>query len=204
MSEWFKEAVLKTVVVNSHREFESHPYRQALVVQRIEHRFSKPRMEVRFLPRAPVERMRSSFTKWSLSGPGDPLQERREKMKEVKEGPVNRCLSGHCPPDSKKSGEQKIKDVLREAKRMEDERQAKERADRFVDDLRAMLRRIGRASGLMDIVPTMISQVALGKCPKDYLKRLLGRIRNNQWNTLSQDEKCLVVQTEASLGKQIN
>src|SRR3989344_6523951 len=45
--------VLKTGTQQWVRGFESHFLRHALVVQRIEHRFSKPRIEVRFLSRAP-------------------------------------------------------------------------------------------------------------------------------------------------------
>src|SRR3989344_3110063 len=47
--------VLKTGTQQWVRGFESHFLRHALVVPRIEHRFSKPRIEVRFLSRAPKQ-----------------------------------------------------------------------------------------------------------------------------------------------------
>ena len=58
--------VLKTGTQQWVRGFESHFLRHALVVQRIEHRFSKPRIEVRFLSRAHLRIFNFQFTIWRL------------------------------------------------------------------------------------------------------------------------------------------
>jgi len=80
-----------------------------------------------------------------------------------------------------------------------DDKDLEGRAGRYISDLQKKLARMRRSSGLMDILPTVVSQANIGKCPSGYLKHLLKRIRRNQWNAISLEEKGLVDRLEASL-----
>jgi len=76
----------------------------------------------------------------------------------------------------------------------------REGAERLINDLR----RLCRDGSLIKLVDMVARKVRGKEYSPIVLKVLLERIRRNQWDRLSDEDKCLVVQTEASLAKQIN
>jgi len=117
-------------------------------------------------------------------------------MEEVKKCPVNRCFGNNCPKDSKKEKGEALKAALKKAAEEEKRKPAVKRAH---EEINSCLR-LSNGS-LIRILPLVVNRVVDGRYPRFVLEVLLERIRRNQWDKLSPEDQCLVIQTEASLGK---
>lgn len=108
-------------------------------------------------------------------------------MKEMKKGPTKNPAGEReeaLKAALKKVAEEKKKDLVR--KRAEEEISG--------------LLRLSKGS-LIKLLLLVTRRVATKQYPQLVLEVLLERIRRNQWNKLSPEDQCLVIQTEASLGK---
>ncbi len=118
-------------------------------------------------------------------------------MKEAQQKPINRCFGGHCPKDPNREREEALKAAFR---KVAEEKRKSQAARRAHEEINSCLR-LSKGS-LIKILPLVINRVADKRYPRLVLEVLLERIRRNQWNKLSPEDKCLVIQAEASLGNQ--
>jgi len=111
-------------------------------------------------------------------------------MKEARAGPVNRCFGDSCP---EREREEAVRAALKEAA----ERTARKRAEALINDLL----RLSKGS-LIKLLPVIVRRVALKEYPRLVLEVLIERIRR-KWDKLEPEDRCLVLQTEASLKEKL-
>ena len=122
-----------------------------------------------------------------------PLLRKEKAMKEAQKLPINRCLGSNCPKNPDQAREEAVRAALQKAA----EEKIRQRARAVINDLLKLSK-----GSLIRLLPMIVRRVALKEYPRLVLVVLLERIRANQWDKLSQEDKCLVIQTEASLEKQ--
>jgi hypothetical protein len=110
-------------------------------------------------------------------------------MKEATQGPVNRCSGTNCPK-SPEERDEAVKAALKDAA----DKLARKRAEALINDLKQMSR-----GSLIKLLPLVVRRVVQKEYPRLVLEVLLERIRRNQWDKLSPEDQCLVIQTEAAL-----
>lgn len=120
-------------------------------------------------------------------------------MKEVRKGPVNRCLGNNCPKNPEEEREEALKAAL---ERVAEKKRIEPAIRRAQEEINSCLR-LSRGS-LIKLLPLVVNRVVDGRYPRLVLEVLLERIRRNQWDKLTPEDQRLVIRTEASLGKQTN
>jgi hypothetical protein len=115
---------------------------------------------------------------------------KEKKMKEVTQGPVNRCFGANCPKNPAEGKDEAVKAVLKNAA----DKLARKRAEATINDLKQMCK-----GSLIKLLPVVLRRVVQKEYSRLVLEILLERIRRNQWDKLSHEDQYLVIQTEASL-----
>ena len=117
-----------------------------------------------------------------------------EEMKKTQKDLVSRCFGNYCPKNSGKKREEALKAAL---KKVADKKRMEPVVKRAQGEINGLLK-LSRGS-LINLLPLVVSRVVDKRYPRLVLEILLERIRRNQWDKLSPEDKCLVIQTEAFL-----